>query len=533
VEGELASAEYWVRHVREAVRFADGVGVLAGEGVTRFLEIGPDSTLTALAQNSLPDDTHDTGDAVFASMLRRDGSEHLAALRAMAKFHVHGAEIDWPAVFGDAGGDEPVDLPTYAFRRTDFWPTVTARTVESARPSVSDGDASFWTMVEEGPHDLAATLGVPEEALQAVLPALTELRREQVTRAEVDGWRYGVGWEPVALPASSPLGGRLDGRWLLLQGPDAFPLAGLDRFIPGLERLTCDVRDRKSLTDLLEAAVDGIAPAGVLSCLSLPGLGDDLVVSGPDAGVVHTMTLVQALGDAGVAAPLWVVTRAGFGPGRAPDDPAQAAIWGFGRVAALEHPDRWGGLVDLTATPNDGDLASLVSLLAQRSEDQAVVSRGQVFGRRLRPASAYGTDPVSSQGHDGPAPRRLLVTGGTGVLGVRVAEWFVARGTEELVLTSRSGPDAAGLADTVLRLRAAGAQRVDVVACDVADRSQVAALLDAHRVDGIAHVAGVLDMEAIDAMTPAHVGRVVGAKAWGAVYLDELTCGWDLSAFVV
>ncbi|MFI9569781.1 beta-ketoacyl reductase, partial [Streptomyces rishiriensis] len=482
---------------------------------------------TALAQNSLPDDsdgTGDSGDAVFVSMLRKDGSEHLAVLRAMAKLHVDGADIDWTPVLGDGRGEQVVDLPTYAFRRTDFWPTVTARAVASANPSVSDGDASFWSMVNEGPHDLAATLGVPEEALEAVLPALTELRREQVTRAEVDGWRYSVGWEPVGLPASRPL----DGRWLLLQGPDAVPLAGLDRFIPGLERLTCDAPDRKSLTALLESAIDGTAPTGVLSCLSLPGLGDDRVVSGPDADVVHTMTLVQALGDAGVAAPLWVVTRAGFGPGRAPDDPAQAAIWGFGRVAALEHPDRWGGLVDLTATPNDGDLASLASVLAHRSEDQVVVSEGRVFGRRLRPAPLTGADPVSAQKDDRPAPRRLLVTGGTGVLGVRVAEWFVARGTEELVLTSRSGPDAPGLADTVLGLRAAGARRVDVVACDVADRAQVAALLEAHRVDGIAHVAGVLDVEAIDDIDAAHVRRVVGAKAWGAVHLDELTRGWDL-----
>ncbi|MDX3804690.1 beta-ketoacyl reductase, partial [Streptomyces sp. AK04-3B] len=451
------------------------------------------------------------------------------ALRAMAKFHVDGADIDWPAVLGGGTGDEPVDLPTYAFRHTDFWPTVTAGTVASANPSVSDADASFWSIVEEGKHDLAATLGVPEEALEAVLPALTELRREQMTRAEVDGWRYSVEWEPVPLPASTPL----DGRWLLLQGPDALPLEGLDRFIPGLERLTCDARDRKSLTDLLQSAVDGTTPAGVLSCLSLPGLGDDGVVSGPDADVVHTMTLVQAHGDAGVAAPLWVVTRAGFGPGSDPDDPAQAAIWGLGRVAALEHPDRWGGLVDLTTTPNDGELAALASVLAHRSEDQVALAGGQVFGRRLRPAPLNGTDPVSSQSHHRSAPRRLLVTGGTGVLGVRVAEWFVARGTEELVLTSRSGPDAPGLADTDLRLRAAGAKRVDVVACDVADRSQVAALLEAHRVDGIAHVAGVLDMEEIDAMTPAHVRRVVGAKAWGAVHLDELTRGWDLSAFVV
>ena len=47
---ELCSAEYWVRQVRQAVRFADGIGWLEGHGVSRFLEIGPDGTLTALAQ---------------------------------------------------------------------------------------------------------------------------------------------------------------------------------------------------------------------------------------------------------------------------------------------------------------------------------------------------------------------------------------------------------------------------------------------------------------------------------------------------
>ncbi|WP_435613743.1 acyltransferase domain-containing protein, partial [Streptomyces sp. bgisy159] len=51
---ELASSEYWVRHVRDTVRFADGVTALNAHGVTRFLEIGPDGTLTALTQNCTP-----------------------------------------------------------------------------------------------------------------------------------------------------------------------------------------------------------------------------------------------------------------------------------------------------------------------------------------------------------------------------------------------------------------------------------------------------------------------------------------------
>ncbi|WP_245790922.1 acyltransferase domain-containing protein, partial [Streptomyces monashensis] len=493
-DGELASAEYWVRHVREAVRFADGVAALVAEGVTRFLEIGPDGTLTALAQNCVQDDG--VGGALFVPILRKDGSEHLDVLRTMAKLHVDGGEVDWTPVFGDHDGAVAVDLPTYAFQRTRFWPTVTAHTVASGKPSVSDGDVSFWSMMEQGTQHLADTLGVPQDALDAVIPRLTELHREEVERAEVDGWRYRVEWAPVEVPATASA----NGRWLLLQERDASPLSGLDRFVPGLERLTCDVRDREGLAALLESVVDGADPAGVVSCLS----------SSSGAAVVDTMALVQALGDAGVRAPLWVVTRAGFGPDRAPDDPAQAAVWGLGRVAALEHPDRWGGLIDVAAEPSEEELAAVASVLAHGGEDQVSVRDGRIHGRRLRPAPLSVPDPVASLGDGRPSPRRLLVTGGTGALGVRVAEWFVTRGTRELVLASRGGPDAPGLAETVDRLRAAGAERVDVVACDVAERAQVAALLEAHRVDGIAHVAGVLDVELIDAMTPAHVAGVVG-----------------------
>ncbi|MEU6392296.1 type I polyketide synthase [Streptomyces sp. NPDC046939] len=546
-DGELTSAEYWVRHVRQAVRFAEGVDTLTAEGVTRFLELGPDATLTALTRTCLPDSDSDS-DALAVPVLRKDGSEHAAVLRALAGFHVDGGEVSWAPVLG-GGADvdvevEAVDLPTYPFQRTRFWPTVTGGSTTTAG-SGSEDDASFWSIVEDGASDLADTLGVPQDTLNAVLPALTELRRGHVERAEVDGWRYRVAWEPVTPPPATPL----NGRWLLLQTPGTTPLAGIERFVPGLERVTCDASDREGLARSLRASLAGVEPTGVLSCLALPrtdatasatatataSASVNATVSEPDHhGVVTTMALVQALGDVEASVPLWVVTQAGFGPERAPDDPAQAAVWGLGRAAALEHPDRWGGLADLSPNPNDDELAALASLLSSGGEDQVAVRGAAVHARRLRPAPLPVRAPGSSGDDDRRrTPRSLLVTGGTGALGVRVAEWFAGRGTREFILVSRGGPDARGAADAVARLEAAGAERVEVVACDIADRAQVAALLAAHRVDGIAHLAGVLDVGPIDAMTPAQAEHAMAAKARGTVYLDELTRDRDLDAFVV
>ncbi|MFD4687707.1 acyltransferase domain-containing protein, partial [Streptomyces sp. NPDC058461] len=121
---EVTSPDYWVRHVRETVRFADAVRVLAGQGVGRFLELGPDGTLTALAQGALDD----PGTALFVPAQRKDRPETAALLAAVAALFTHGARVDWRAVV-PAGGARTaaVELPTYAFRRKRFWPEGSGR----------------------------------------------------------------------------------------------------------------------------------------------------------------------------------------------------------------------------------------------------------------------------------------------------------------------------------------------------------------------------------------------------------------------
>ncbi|MDG5809316.1 SDR family NAD(P)-dependent oxidoreductase, partial [Streptomyces ossamyceticus] len=107
----ICSPEYWARQVREAVRFADGVTYLAEQGVTRFLELGPDGVLCAMAQQSAVD-------AVFAPVLRRDRDEAETALHALGRMWAAGVDVDWPAVLRTG---RRVPLPTYAFQRSRFW----------------------------------------------------------------------------------------------------------------------------------------------------------------------------------------------------------------------------------------------------------------------------------------------------------------------------------------------------------------------------------------------------------------------------
>ncbi|MFJ8233362.1 SDR family NAD(P)-dependent oxidoreductase, partial [Streptomyces sp. NPDC094448] len=113
----VCDPEYWVRHVREAVRFADSIRTLTEAGVTRFLELGPDGTLSALAAETAPD-----GTTVTVPVLRRNRGEEESALHALARLHVSGAHVDWTPLFTGTGA-RSVDLPTYTFQHRRYWPT--------------------------------------------------------------------------------------------------------------------------------------------------------------------------------------------------------------------------------------------------------------------------------------------------------------------------------------------------------------------------------------------------------------------------
>ncbi|MGA5566876.1 type I polyketide synthase, partial [Streptomyces platensis] len=324
---ELMSPGYWVRHVREAVRFADGVRWLEERGVTRFLEVGPDGTLTAMAQACT-----DSADLLLLPALRKERLESEALVAAVSGMFVNGAEVRWQALFP---GARQVDLPTYAFQREPFWPSNPgAGARDAAAQPANDGTGWFWDAVErEDPHALAGELAIPGDASwDEALSALSSWRRQQRERSAVDGWRYRVQWKPLGAGA----GEKLSGRWLVVVPEGLADSGWASSVVEGLvacgvrvERVGCgrDV-DRVALAERF-AGFEGDAVAGVL-VLSGGMEGDSS--GGAPTGVWWTAVVVQALGDAGVGGRVWVVTRGAVAVGRSDGgpDPVGSAVWGLG-----------------------------------------------------------------------------------------------------------------------------------------------------------------------------------------------------------
>ncbi|MFG2911281.1 type I polyketide synthase [Kitasatospora sp. NPDC048298] len=540
-------AEYWYRNVRQTVEFSQAVRALAEHGHGAFLEVSPHPVLVTGMEETLDGIG---AEAVVLGSLRRDEDDAERFLASLAAVHAHGVPVRRTAPF-DGRGLTPCELPTYPFRHRRYWLDVPAPTALPGTAPESAADQGFWSAVERGDlTELTAALAVDgEDPLSAVLPALAAWRRRRQQADTVDGWRYRITWKPVTAQGRP----RLTGRWLLVE-----PAAGtawadaaqraLETAGARVRRVTADATaDRGRLAALLaaelaetaEAAADGAAEsarwAGVLSLLPLddrPHPDAPLV----PAGTAGTVALVQALADAGLDAPLWSATTGAVRTGGAdgPADPSQAQVWGLGRVLGLEQPERWGGLVDLPADPDDRAAARLAAVLAaEDEEDQLAVRATGVLARRL----------VRAPGAEVPAERAwrprgtVLVTGGTGAVGAHVSRWLAANGAEHLVLTSRRGADAPGAAELADELRAAGAE-VTVVACDTADRTAVDALVGRFALEGapiraVLHAAGLGRTGALADLRPADLQELAEAKIAGARNLAEALTGTELDAFVL
>jgi acyl transferase domain-containing protein/NADPH:quinone reductase-like Zn-dependent oxidoreductase/acyl carrier protein len=199
---------------------------------------------------------------------------------------------------------------------------------------------------------------------------------------------------------------------------------------------------------------------------------------------------------------------------------------------AAAGPERLGQVLEQVA----GLLAAgTLPKLPMRAWD--VRRAGEAFA--FMAAARHTGKVVLAMPPDPAAPRQpgtVLVTGGTGTLGTLVATHLAATGrARAVVLASRSGLDAAGAATAAAAVAARGAQ-VQVVACDVADRDALAALLaqlPAAPLTAVVHAAGVIDDAMTRSLTPAQIDTVLRPKADAAWHLHELTRDLDLEAFIL
>ncbi|HEV7614697.1 MAG TPA: SDR family NAD(P)-dependent oxidoreductase, partial [Solirubrobacterales bacterium] len=321
-------------------------------------------------------------------------------------------------------------------------------------------------------------------------------------------------------------------RWVPVESPS-----------PALERL----QGAAAIGDLAELIPEGKRHDDLDSLLAAVAAGDDappsLVLMAIDAGdgadparavreaVASTLAAIQAwLGNEALAEAQLVFVGDGAvaaSESAAPSLPAAAAA-GLIRSAQAEHPGRFR-LLDLE--PSDRSPAALAVGLGLDDEPQAAVRGGALLAPRLGRAEGEGsTRSLDPEG-------TVLVTGGTGGLGALVARHLAREhGVRRLLLTSRRGPGAEGVAALVRELEDEGCE-AQVVACDVADRSQARELLEAvpaeHPLTAVFHLAGTFDNALVESLTPEQIERVLAPKVDGALNLHELTAAADLAAFVL
>jgi 4-hydroxyphenylalkanoate synthase len=509
---QLTAPDYWVRQIRDTVRYADAVTTLHEHGTTTYLEITPAPALTQPTRQVLGHHGATTATVVPAQQPNR--TQASALLIALAEIHVAGRPIDWaPALAGSAAAD----LPTYPFQHRDYW-----LDGEPSLGSAGDADlpdAGFWRAVaSEDLPSVAAMLNLADDQRRALRVVLGELAGWQHRR----DWWYRVAWKAVPDQATAPIG-----TWLIVgpAGHDDADLAGPAQALAErgirVAHLAIGPGDAPGR---VAAALREITPDGVLSLLAL---GDGAPPGGRDA-LSATVTLVQALADSGLDAPLWLATRGAVAasPGDRVDSPGQAWTWALGRALAGERPGTRAGVIDLPAHLDERNRGRLAAALAAMDAEPEIA---------LRPSGAYAPRLLRAAPPD--ATWRpwgtVLVAGATTPLGAHVARWMARNGAEHLLLTGLGDdgpPDLSTLpADTEVGVTA--------VTCDPQDRPALASLLAAippeRPLSAIVVAAAPAEPDGVTSVARlAGPARDQEAAARVAANLDNLTRDLDVPAFL-
>ncbi|HZI10750.1 MAG TPA: SDR family NAD(P)-dependent oxidoreductase [Myxococcus sp.] len=504
---EATSPEYWVRHLRNPVRFAEGAGVLLEDKTRVYLEVGPGQTLTQLlrAQTTKPN-----AEQLVTSLRHpNDTTADLAYFQlALGRLWAAGINLDAAALF-QGQKRRRVSLPTYAFERERHWVEpgtgyFMARR-EGERPLVREEELSRWGFAQRYREQAAPAPEAPAGnerwlILSDETPLSEELSRELAARgAPITHVRPGEGFARVG-----------EGRYTVR--PDA----------------------REDWEALWEAlAPEGRVPPKLVDLLGTGGV-EKVWERAVSRHFLAPLSLIQSLTAEQLPKGLRYtrVMRGGLAAGGPAAVPEAALALGPVLVAPKELPELAARVVDLDV---DGAPAAQARELADellRTDVEAQVAlRG---GKRLvQVLEKVALDEAQSPLREGGV---YLLTGGLGGIGRTLSELFARKAKAKLALVSRSAASASH-AEYVRTLEALGAE-VLLVKADTSDAASLRkAVADVKArfgaLHGVVHAAGALEDGPLEAKTKDSALRVLGPKALGALALEEALEGGEPLDFFV
>ena len=416
----LLDAEYWVANVRQPARLSQAITAASEEHAT-FIEISAHPILAHAVSDTLDSMTHHHS----VGTLWRDGDDAVSFHTNLNTIHTsHPPQTRHPAK------PHPV-LPTTPWEHGRYW--------VSTRPPVSAKRVDLIA----NPGGQAADGPIPPE------------------------WYCQLAW-----PARELSGGQadVDSSWLVVTdselGAEIGHVLG-DEFAVTVvpSSLLAEDADATALTDAL---------AGTTHVLYAPQVTSDRLDAESGYALFNAARrLAAAVAEMGVAPRLYLLTR-NAAPVAEGDraNPAHAVLWGLGRTLALEHPEFWGGVIDVDESVPEGLAARYVvdEAHADHGEDQIVYRAGIRRVPRLQkgyPPSVFPVELDQDSSH--------LVIGATGNIGPHLIRHLADMGAATIVAVSRN--PGSRLDELAASLSATGTTLV-TVAADAADETAMSALFD-------------------------------------------------------
>ncbi|MCB9457865.1 MAG: polyketide synthase dehydratase domain-containing protein [Anaerolineaceae bacterium] len=320
-----------------------------------------------------------------------------------------------------------------------------------------------------------------------------------------------------------------------------------EAYLPGGDYTWINPYEPGDYHQLLHDAGDNLRGVIYLWGLAAAGVNTSEVEQAAAQGLIcgGALYVTQALSALSRPSALWMVTQGAQPVEGTVSAPDQSTLWGLGRVIALEHPEIWGGLIDLDDQPGEQVALILAGITQTDGEDQVGWRRGKRYVARLMPTTPPLPGPVQWD-----AEGAYLVTGGLGGLGLKIARWLAEQGAGHLVLIGRRGlperdhwnsllpeSDERRKADAILEIEALGT-RVTVESADVSDRARMTALFARFGdtlppLRGIIHAAASLSNQTLAEMDIDTLLDSLRPKVIGTHILDDLSRDMPLDFMVL
>ena len=574
----IATPQYWVDHVSKPVQFASSMATLAQQGYKVFIEIGSQPILLGMGRRCL--DSSQTAKTVWLPSLRRKKSNWQQMLSSLSQLYLEGAKIDWVGLVKDYPHQKVV-LPTYPFQRSRYWidnsvasngAKADSNTHSSLKSSLADFTPILKLLHQNDPQQLIEHLDTDtfsaseQQLLPKLLEQLAVQHQQYLGTASIQDLLYQTQWQlkPRHQKTSNRELLEKSGSWLIFtdtggvgeilanllqqQGQHCISIrAESNKLNPSkpkdFHRLCQEIAAQSELS------LKGIIYLWSLDVPKSDELNAEELERAQTLNCGSVLHLLQALVEQQQLPKFWLVTREAVPVNSDISGIAQAPLWGLGKVIALEHPELWGGMLDLDsdATPrlfktlenahqdSDRSLVEvadrlLTEIVDARQEEQIAWREGKRYVARLVPCQPKKSRKVSIHSN-----ATYLITGGLGALGLKVAQWLADSGAENIVLTSRSGASERN-ADAVAEIGQKGAKIV-IARADVASERDMTELFKKLEfslppLKGIFHAAGVAQYQALKDIDLDTFNAVLRPKVLGTWILEQLSANIELDFFV-